>query len=131
MFEWNAPARLPSAPGPYRLEGVDARGGRLFSLSFAPDEVDHGGGGFLFAVPAGEGWADELERVTLTGPAGAVALDRSTGTGRGAIVTSRSTGNILSIVRDWSGVRPEAFGTAAEVSVSRSVLVREVRERGR
>ena len=126
IFEWDAPVRMPRAPGPYRLEGVDAQGGRLFSLSFAPDEVDHGGAGFLFAVPAEEGWADELERVTLTGPEGSATLDRGADTG--AIVTSRSTGRVLSIVRDWSAVRPEAFGTAAEVSVSRSVLTREVRE---
>ena len=129
VFEWDAPVRMPSSPGPYRLEGTDAAGGRLFSLSFTPDEVDHGGAGFLFAVPAGEGWVDELQRVTLTGPEGSATLDR--GADAGAIVTSRSSGRVLSIVRDWSAVRPEVLGTAAEVSVSRSVLVREVRERER
>ena len=102
----------------------------MFSMSFTPDKVDHGGAGFLFAVPVEESWADELERVTLTGPEGSATLDRASG-GRGAIVTSRSTGRILSIVRDWSAVRPGALGTAAEVAVSRSVLVREVRERER
>ena len=131
VFEWDAPVKLPTSPGPYRLEGIDAAGGRMFSLSFTPDEVDHGGAGFLFAVPAEEGWADEMQRVTLTGPEGAATLDRDADGDAGAIVTSRSTGRILSIVRDWSRVRPEAFGSAAEVSVSRSVLVREVRERQR
>ena len=130
VFEWDTPVKLPASPGPYRLEGIDAAGGRMFSLSFTPDRVDHGGAGFLFAVPVEEEWADELERVTLAGPEGFTTLDRDSG-GRGAIVTSRSTGRILSIVRDWSRVRPEALGTAAEVSVSRSVLVREVRERQR
>ena len=130
VFEWDTPVKLPASPGPYRLEGIDAAGGRMFSMSFTPDRVDHGGAGFLFAVPVEEGWADELERVTLAGPEGVTTLDRDSG-GKGAIVTSRSTGRILSIVRDWSRVRPEALGTAADVSVSRSVLVREVRERQR
>ena len=128
VFEWDTPVKLPTSPGPYRLEGVNAAGERMFSMSFTPDRVDHGGAGFLFAVPVEEGQADELERVTLTGPEGITTLDRSNG-GGGAIVTSRSSGRILSIVRDWSQVRPEALGTAAEISVSRSVLVREVRER--
>ena len=130
VFEWETPVKLPTSPGPYRLEGIDAAGGRMFSMSFTPDRVDHGGAGFLFAVPVEEGRADELARVTLTGPEGFTTLDRDSG-GQGAIVTSRSTGRILSIVRDLSRVRPEALGTAAEVSVSRSVLVREVRERQR
>ena len=128
VFEWETPAKLPTSPGPYRLEGIDAAGGRMFSLSFTPDRVDHGGAGFLFAVPVEEGQADELARVTLSGPEGVTTLDRDGG-GGGAIVTSRSTGRVLSIVRDWSRVRPESLGAAAEVSVSRSVLVREVRER--
>lgn len=130
VFEWETAVKLPTSPGPYRLEGIDATGGRMFSMSFNPDRVDHGGAGFLFAVPVEEGWADELERVTLTGPEGFTTLDRASG-GRGAIVTSRSTGRILSIVRDWSAARPEVLGTAAEVAVSRSVLAREVRERQR
>lgn len=130
VFEWDTPVKLPTSPGPYRLEGIDTAGGRIFSMSFTPDRIDHGGAGFLFAVPVEEGRADQLERVTLTGPEGFTTLDRDSG-GRGAIVTSRSTGNILSIVRDWSRVRPAALGSAAEVSVSRSVLVREVRERER
>ena len=128
VFEWETPVKLPTSPGPYRLEGIDAAGGRMFSLSFTPDRIDHGGAGFLFAVAVEEGRADELAHVTLSGPEGVTTLDRDGG-GGGAIVTSRSTGRILSIVRDWSRVRPEALGTAAEVSVSRSVLVREVRER--
>ena len=131
VFEWDAPVRLPESAGPYRLDGVDANGASLFSLSFAPDQVDHGGAGFLFAVPAREAWADNLQRVTLTGPEGSTTLDHSTGPGGGAIVTSRATGRVLSIVRDWSEVRPDALGTAAEVAVSRSVFVREVRERNR
>jgi len=130
VFGWETPVKLPTSPGPYRLEGIDAAGERMFSMSFTPDRVDHGGAGFLFAVPVEEGRADELARVTLSGPEGVTTLDRDGG-GGGAIVTSRSTGRILSIVRDWSRVRPGALGTAAEVSVSRSVLVREVRERQR
>ncbi len=131
VFEWDAPVKLPETAGPYRLDGVGANGASLFSLSFAPDEADHGGAGFLFAVPAREGWSDNLQRVTLTGPEGSATLDRSTGAGGGAIVTNRATGRVLSIVRDWSEVRPDALGTAAEVAVSRSVFVREVRERDR
>ena len=130
VFEWEAPVKLPTSPGPYRLEGVDGSGGRMFSLSFTPDQVDHGGAGFLFAVPVEEGWADELNRVTLTGPEGFTNLDRDNG-GRGVIVTSRETGRIRSIIRDWSGTLPASLGTAGEVSISRSVLVREVRERER
>ena len=122
VFEWVAPAKLPASPGPYRVEGLDAAGGRFFSLSFSPDQIDHGGAGFLFAVPIEAGWADELDRVTLTGPGDFVALDRDNAA-VGAIVTSRRTGRVRSILRAWPDSLPDTLGSAAEVFVRRAVAV--------
>ena len=47
---------LPSGGGRYRLEGFGADGEREFSVDFELDEVDHGGGSFLVAIPFDEEW---------------------------------------------------------------------------
>ena len=78
-FAHDARLELPEAFGPYQLEGLDAEGRRLFSLSFTPDELDHGGSSFLFAIPFEPEWTEDLDRVTLTGPEGSTTLDRDTG----------------------------------------------------
>ncbi|WP_419935110.1 hypothetical protein [Candidatus Palauibacter sp.] len=110
-FAHPAPARLPSAPGPYRLSGVDAGGRRLFSLSFAADPIDGANRAFTFAIPFDPAWTEALDRVTLTGPEGAVTLDRGRG-GRAALIVDRATGRVQSIVRDGAGPLAEALGTA-------------------
>ena len=50
-FGLNARLKLPRASGPYEVTGFDDEGRRLFSVSFTPTELDHGGSSFVFAVP--------------------------------------------------------------------------------
>ncbi len=104
-------AKLPDRAGPYRLEGVGAAGEVEFSLSFVPGEDPYGNKHFFFALPIEEHWADSLERITLTGPEGAVTVDdddrRSI-----TIVTEPGTGRIRAILRDWEGPLPAVLGNA-------------------
>lgn len=65
---------LPSKTGPYRLEGVGTRGGRLFSIAFeASDVADsrEGAQHFAFAIPISQVAASELSTIRLDGPTGA------------------------------------------------------------
>ena len=122
-FAHDARLKLPEAPGPYQLEGRDAEGRRLFSFSFTPDELDHGGSSFLFAIPFEPEWTEDLDRITLTGPAGSTALDRETG-GRAALIIDRVSGRVRTIARDWSdgdGALPAAMVTDAQVEVIRGL----------
>ena len=126
VFEWAAPVKLPESPGPYRLTGADGTGQSLFELSFNPDETGDGDMGFLFAIETEEDWATTLATVTLTGPEGSFVAD-ATGSGRGAIITDRATGRIISIVRDWDGVLdregvfPRVLGSRVDVAIHRSL----------
>ncbi len=94
----DAPSVLPSRGGPYRLEGFGPGGGPLFSLSFAVDEVDHGGGNFLFIIPFEDGWRGALQRIVLSGPQGATTLDGETNRPM-AIFMDHATGRVRSIRR--------------------------------
>ena len=122
-FAHDARLKLPQAPGPYQLEGRDAEGRRLFSFSFTPDALAHGGGSFLFAIPFEPAWTEDLDRITLTGPEGSTTLDRETG-GRAAMVIDRASGRVRTIARDWS-VGNAAFAAAmasdAQVEVIRGL----------
>ena len=119
-FVQDAPVKLPPKPGPYRLDGFDASGSRLFSLSFTPDADAYGGSGFLWAVPFEEEWAEELERVVLVGPQGRAEIDRETAS-RAAIVADRQTGRVRSIVRDWPGTLPGALGDRGALTILRGM----------
>ena len=122
-FAHDARLKLPEASGPYRLEGLNAEGRRLFSFSFTPDAVAHGGGKFLFAIPFEPEWAEGLDRITLTGPEGSTTLDRETG-GRAALIIDRASGRVRTIARDWSvgdGALPAAMVTNAQVQVVRGL----------
>ncbi|WP_419165123.1 hypothetical protein [Candidatus Palauibacter sp.] len=110
-FVHEAPARPPSGPGPYRLSGLDAAGRRLFSLSFAPQRVDDANGAFAFAIPFDPSWTEALDRLTLSGPEGAVTLDRAGG-GRAALIVDRATGRVRGIARDGFEALPSAPDTA-------------------
>ncbi len=72
---------LPDSTGGYTLEGRDAGGRVLFSLSFAMPEIADGeeaAGGFVYTLPVQPGW-EALASVTLTAPDGRTAtLDTST-----------------------------------------------------
>ena len=116
-FVHDARLKLPEAPGPYWLEGFNAEGRRLFSFSFTPDALDHGGGSFLFAIPFEPEWSETLDRITLTGPEGSTTLDRDTG-GRAALIVDRATGRVRTIARDWSaGNAASAAAMAADAQV--------------
>ena len=120
-FVHDARVKLPGASGPYQLTGLDAEGRRLFSLSFTPDELDHGGSSFLFAVPFEPAWTQDLDRVTLTGPEGSTTLDRDTG-GRAALILDRASGRVRTIARDWSdGAPPAAMPANAQVEIVRGL----------
>ena len=122
-FAHDARLKLPEAPGLYRLEGLDAEGHRLFSFSFTPDAVAHGGGSFLFAIPFEPAWNEDLDRITLTGPEGSTALDRDTG-GRAALILDRASGRVRTIARDWSvgdAALPAAMAADAQVQVIRGL----------
>ena len=100
-FVLDAPATLPAAPGPYRLSGTDAAGRELFSHGFAMSEiadVEEPAASFVFAIPAPDAWAGALDRITLTGPEGAVTLDRD-GAPPERLVLDANTGRIRAILR--------------------------------
>lgn len=97
-FIMDAPEKLPSVPGPYRLEVAGDGGDTLFTLDFAMDEISDGSGGFLFMAPFREEWRGGLDRIVLTGPAGTATLDR--GTHRPTvIVIDNASGQIRAILR--------------------------------
>ncbi len=107
-FVWEAPVKLPRSPGAYRLEGLDAAGRALFSLAFSPDEIDHGGRSFLFAIPYDQAWTTALDRIVLSGREGSKEVDVSASR-KLAIFSDPATGRIRGIARDWQGdLPPEA-----------------------
>lgn len=100
-FVIDAPPTPPTEEGPYRLDGFDAAGRSLFSFSFAPDELEYGGGQFAFAIPYEDRWGgpDGLDRVRLSGPGGAVAVERSGGRAA-TLVLDPGTRRLRGILRD-------------------------------
>ena len=122
-FMHDARVKLPEASGPYQLTGLDTEGRRLFSLSFTPDELDHGRSSFLFAIPFEPEWAEDMDRVTLTGPEGSTTLDRDTG-GRAALIVDRASGRVRTIARDWpdrDGALPATMSANAQVEIIRGL----------
>ncbi len=67
----DAPARLPAVAGPHRVEGFDAAGGRVFSLSFEGDLVPDLPSGderhFAYVVPLARAEQARLASIRLTG----------------------------------------------------------------
>ena len=96
------PVEMPSALGPYTVEGIGPDGERKFAFSFAPSPTDHGGSTFVFLVPYDPEWDEGLERVTLVGPEGTDEVYRGSAPPV-AVVTHPETGVIKAIVRDWDG----------------------------
>ena len=118
-FVLEGPVVLPEADGPYRVEGLGENGETRFSLSFSPVPLDHGGSSFLFFIPYQHEWADNLERMLLTGPEGEYALTRD-GEPEMAVLTDPVTGRLRAIVRDWDG-GPLPGEESANVSVTRGI----------
>ena len=118
-FVLEGPAVLPEADGPYRVDGFGADGETMFSLSFAPAPLEHGGGSFVFFVPYDPEWATALDSMVLTGPEGAYAVTRD-GEAAVAVVTDPSTGLIRAIIRDWDG-GPLPGEETADVTITRGI----------
>jgi hypothetical protein len=151
-FELDMPAAEPAGRGPYRVEGYDAAGARLFSYAFQGDAVDHlpGERHFAFAIPVRAARTDRLARLRLVGPEGVlersrgaaapapspVRMQRSGVRGPGvraawnaaehpmALVRDARTGRIISFARGGEAVLPD---DAAEVEVLLSDGVRTTR----
>ena len=123
-FRVTAAARLPEEAGPYRLEGLGSGGDSEFSLDFTPGEDQFGNKYFFFTIPIEAGWADSLDRITLTGPEGTVTTgsddDRTL-----SVVTDPRTGRVRAILRDWDGSLPAALGGSGELDVSTSRGIRD------
>ena len=115
-FEHVGRVRLPEVPGPYHLDGLDDQGKQLFSLRFMPDELDHGGSTFLFAIPYQTEWTRALDRIVLSGPGGSATVNRDVG-GQAALLVDRFTGRLRRIAREWSGVLPGGMATDADSQV--------------
>lgn len=110
-FALDAPARLPRGPGPYRVEGIAGGGRSAFALDFDMGMASEGGGSFLFLLPFAEEDLAGLERIVLSGPEGATALDREIRATPVAMVLDRATGRIRSILR--GGAAEAANATVA------------------
>ncbi|HTS88621.1 MAG TPA: M12 family metallo-peptidase [Gemmatimonadales bacterium] len=119
-FAVTAPSRLPARPGPEQVEGFDASGGRLFSLSFKGQQVADLPSGaerqFAFVVPLGA--ADQSRLVSLRLTAGGMtalrtplAQVRGMVAGGGAPTARRVNG--LTEVR-WNTAAPMALIRDAE-----------------
>jgi len=79
-FVVDAAPSLPVSDGPWTIEGRNAGGRVLFTLSFAMPEIadaGEGAGGFAYTLPIRSGW-EALASVTLSGPGGTATLDEST-----------------------------------------------------
>ena len=124
VFSMHAAARLPEAPGPYRIRGTTSDGGVLFSLDFMPTEDEYGGKHFFFMVPVQAGWEDALERIMLTGPEGQAYVDQ-TDERQVTVVREPGTGGLRAILRDWEGALPDVLRDAAGLDVSRTRGLKE------
>ncbi|MXW55894.1 MAG: hypothetical protein F4X22_08575 [Gemmatimonadales bacterium] len=116
-FVIDASPKPPTGEGPYRLEGFDAAGRSLFSFSFTPDELEHGGGQFVFAIPWEGRWdgPDGLSRIELSGPGGAVAIEGSGGRAT-ALVLDPGTRRLRGILRNAGNAPPWTEGLDLVVS---------------
>ena len=128
-FVIDAPPALPRSRGKNELTGLSAGGSQLFSISFDMPGMAHGDGraAFAFALPVQDGWTD-LGTITLTGPGGAVSLDRTTNRPM-AILRDQQTGQVRGILRDEpsamlaESVRAAAgsFGAVLDALFSRGI----------
>ena len=102
-FVVEAPTVLPGSAGDYELTGKTAAGDELFFLRFDMPEISdsNGGSSFVFALPIQPEWADELAGITLSGPGGAVTLDKETDRPT-TILRNPRTGQIRGILRGLS-----------------------------
>ena len=118
-FRVTAAPRLAEETGPYRIDGLGGAGETEFSLQFTPGEDQFGDKYFFFTIPIEPGWADSLDRITLTGPEGVITAglddDRAV-----SVVTEPGTGRLRAILRDWDGDLPAALAETGRLDVSTS-----------
>jgi hypothetical protein len=127
-FRLSLRPHLPEGRGPYRVEGFDARGARLFSLSFAAHPVDHAerAGSCAFALPARLAQADRLARLHLVGPGGeawqesraAVAPDLSLQRRGTRTTLAWAPGSGMALVRDLATGEIVSFARGGSVEVA-------------
>ncbi len=143
VVESEASAQVPPLGGPYTLEGLDETGGVVFSLSFTPRPLDHGGALFSAALPRSLAQPERLATLRVTGPEGVLEAGRATsgpppmavteaGAGRQvarwdattyrlAVVRDRATGRIVAMARGGEIPLP---GDPSELDVTLSDGVR-------
>ena len=114
-FPATAPAQLPEADGPYRLDGF-GQNTVMFSLSFTPGEDKFGDKYFFFAIPIEQDWEESLERIVLTGPEGSLTVNADDQRAL-SVVRDANTGQVRAILRDWDGVLPSALETADDLDI--------------
>ena len=100
-FVIDAPPALPRQDGVHRLVGTTSDGAELFRLDFDMPVIagGEGRGSFAFTLPVQAGWADDLARITLSGPDGSFTLDTDSGR-PAAILRHRRTGRVRGIFTD-------------------------------
>ncbi|MXX68811.1 MAG: hypothetical protein F4Y74_07610 [Gemmatimonadales bacterium] len=100
-FAVDAPPALPTSDGEYEIVGRAADGRILFSLSFDMTRVADSDGklGFAYAVPIHGETAALLEEIALSGPGGAVTMDRDTNE-PAVILRDRHNGQVRAVLRD-------------------------------
>jgi hypothetical protein len=124
-FVVDAPVKLPSEPGPYRIEGLDTNGARLFDLSFSPDPVEFGGAHFVFAIPYDPSWDSALEEIRLSGPEGEATMDSGGERPPMALVQDPSDGSVRAIVRDPGSL--DGVDTGMDILLSDGLRTRPMR----
>ena len=119
-FVVNAIASLPDSAGEYRLDGRNAEGRSIFSLSFAMPHIADGDGSssFVFALPVRPGW-EALAEITLTGPDGSATLDGDTDDRTMAILRNARTGQVRGILRDVPSPTQAAMDAAGQAADQR------------
>ncbi len=110
-FAVDAPPALPTSDGEHDIVGRAADGSILFSLSFDMTRVADTDGrlAFAYAVPIDGQTAALLEEISLSGPGGAVTMDRDTNE-PAVILRDRLSGQVRGLLRDL----PQSVRTLAD-----------------
>jgi hypothetical protein len=93
-FEVTTRPALPNTRGPYTLDGLDANGAAVFSISFAGNQVTHAPEGtsqFAFAVPVTEDQKARLVSLRLRGN-GRQAVIAAAGSAESTMQSARASG---------------------------------------
>ena len=101
-FVVRAPPTIEPSGGNYEIVGSTSSGDTLFALRFELGEQSGGetpGSSFAFLLPVRPEWAESLAALTLSGPGGAVTLDRDTDQPM-TILRNSLTGQVRGILRD-------------------------------